>query len=127
VAETFTTSTDNIGLLLKNIYDDEELEEGATTEESSADWQEGQRQVRRHVKHYNLNAIISVGYRVNSVRAVQFLQWATRTLREHLTQGWTLNRQRFEENAEIWDQSKNHPFSSAFHSCDQRFTIEFLL
>lgn len=99
LAEVFDTSTDNIGLHLKNIYADEELAENATTEDSSVVRQEGQRQVRRRVKHYNLDAIISVGYRVNSRRAVQFRQWATRVLREHLTQGWTLNRHRFEENA----------------------------
>ncbi|WP_319941485.1 RhuM family protein [Halomonas jincaotanensis] len=55
--------------------------------------------MKRRVRHYNLDAIISIGYRVNSRRAVQFRQWATRVLREHLTQGWTLNRQRFAENA----------------------------
>ncbi|MCG5509127.1 RhuM family protein [Ectothiorhodospira lacustris] len=99
MADLFDTSTDNIGLHLKNIYADDELVEEATTEESSVLRQEGQRQVRRRVKHYNLDAIISVGYRVNSGRAVRFRQWATRILREHLTQGWTLNRQRFEENA----------------------------
>ncbi|AHK78753.1 cytochrome C [Ectothiorhodospira haloalkaliphila] len=99
MADVFDTSTDNIGLHLKNIYADDELVEEATTEESSVLRQEGQRQVRRRVKHYNLDAIISVGYRVNSGRAVKFRQWATRVLREHLTQGWTLNRQRFEENA----------------------------
>lgn len=99
MAEVFDTSTDNISLHLKNIYFDAELDETATTEESSVVRQEGHRQVRRRVRHYNLDAIISVGYRVNSRRAVQFRQWATRVLREHLTQGWTLNRQRFEENA----------------------------
>lgn len=99
LAEVFDTSTDNIGLHLKNIYADEELDENATTEESSVVREEGQRQVRRRVKHYNLDAIISVGYRVNSGRAVKFRQWATRILREHLTKGWTLNRQRLEINA----------------------------
>ena len=99
MADVFDTSTDNIGLHLKNIYADDELGEEATTEESSVLRQEGQRQVRRRVKHYNLDAIISVGYRVNSGRAVKFRQWATRVLREHLTRGWTLNRQRLEENA----------------------------
>lgn len=99
LADVFDTSTDNIGLHLKHIYADDELNEQATTEESSVVRQEGQRQVRRRVKHYNLDAIVSVGYRVNSGRAVKFRQWATRTLREHLTQGWTLNRQRFEANA----------------------------
>ena len=99
MAEVFDTSTDNISLHLKNIYADAELDQTATTEESSVVRQEGNRQVKRRVRHYNLDAIISVGYRVNSRRALQFRQWATRVLREHLTQGWTLNRQRFEENA----------------------------
>lgn len=100
MAELFDTSSDNVSLHLKNIYGDEELEESATTEDSSVVRQEGKRQVARNIKHYNLDAIISLGYRVNSRRAVQFRQWATRTLREHLTRGWTLNRQRFEANAQ---------------------------
>jgi prophage maintenance system killer protein len=99
LAEVFDTSTDNISLHLKNIYTAGELDEQATAEESSVVRKEGQRQVRRRVRQYNLDAIIAVGYRVNSMRATRFRQWATRTLREHLTRGWTLNRQRFETNA----------------------------
>ena len=99
MAELFDTSTDNISLHLKNIYGDGELEERATTEDFSEVRQEGTRQVRRKVKQYNLDAIISVGYRVSSRRAVLFRQWATRVLREHLIQGYSLNRQRFEANA----------------------------
>ncbi|HJW81937.1 MAG TPA: RhuM family protein, partial [Acidiferrobacterales bacterium] len=99
MAELFDSSTDNVGLHLKNIYADRELEEPATTEEYSVVQQEGSRQVRRDLKHYNLDAIFSVGYRVNSRRGVQFRQWATRLLKEHLTRGYTLNRQRFEQNA----------------------------
>lgn len=99
MAEVFDTSTDNISLHLKNIYAAGELDEAATTEESSVVRPEGARQVRRKVRQYNLDAIISVGYRVSSKRAVAFRQWATRTLREHLTQGYTLNRQRLEANA----------------------------
>jgi hypothetical protein len=60
---------------------------------------EGKRQVQRQLKHYNLDAIISVGYRVNSRRGVRFRQWATNTLREHLVRGYTINQQRFEHNA----------------------------
>lgn len=99
LADVFDTSTDNISLHLKNIFADGELSELATTEDSSVVRQEGKRQVTRQVKHYNLDAIISVGYRVNSKRAVLFRQWATGLLREHLTQGYTLNKRRFEENA----------------------------
>lgn len=98
MAEVFDTSTDNISLHLKNIFADGELGEEATTEDSSVVRHEGKRQVARKVRHYNLDAIISVGYRVSSKRAVQFRQWATRLLRQHLTQGYTLNRQRLETN-----------------------------
>lgn len=99
MADLFDTSTDNISLHLKNIYSDGELAEAATAEDSSVVRQEGKRKVTRQLRHYNLDAIISVGYRVSSKRAVLFRQWATRTLREHLTQGYTLNKQRLEANA----------------------------
>lgn len=58
---------------------------------------EGDRRVRRRIRHYNLDAIVSVGYRVYSKRAVRFCQWATRTLREHLVRGYTLNERRLAE------------------------------
>lgn len=79
------TSTDNISLHLKNIYSENELSESATTEDYSVVQKEGKRNVARTLKHYNLDAIISVGYRVNSKRGVQFRQWATKLLKEHLT------------------------------------------
>jgi hypothetical protein len=88
-----------VSLHLKNIYETGELGEEATTEDSPVVRREGNRNVTRTVKHYNLDAIISVGYRVSSKRAVLFRQWATRVLREHLTQGYTLNRHRLEANA----------------------------
>lgn len=81
MAEVFETSADNISLHLRNIYRDGELDEAATTEDSSVVRQEGSRQVRRTLRHYNLDAVISVGYRINSTRATRFRQWATRTLR----------------------------------------------
>lgn len=99
LSEILETSTDNIGLHLKNIYASDELVETATTEDFSVVQQEGQRSVSRKIKHYNLDAIISVGYRVNSKRGTQFRQWATGVLRDHLMQGWTLDRARFEHNA----------------------------
>lgn len=100
LADLFETSTDNISLHLKKIFDDGELNEAATTEESSVVRQEGKRQVQRNLKHYNLDAIISVGYRVSSKRAVQFRQWATRTLRDHLVHGYTLNEERLKSQQE---------------------------
>ena len=69
MAQLFDCSTDNIGLHLKNIYDTNELNKEATTEKISVVQQEGTREVRRNTLFYNLDAIISVGYRVNSIRA----------------------------------------------------------
>lgn len=97
MAELFDTSADNIGLHLKNIFSEGELGEPATTEDSSVVQTEGRRKVTRTVKHFNLDAIISVGYRVNSKRGVQFRQWATRVLHEHLVRGYTFNQTRLAE------------------------------
>ena len=99
LSEILDTSSDNVGLHLKNIYASGELIETATTEDFSVVQQEGQRSVSRKIKHYNLDAIISVAYRVNSKRGTLFRQWATTILRDHLMQGWTLDRARFERNA----------------------------
>lgn len=84
---------------LKNIFASGELERAATVSKMETVQHEGNRTVTRTIEHYNLDAVISVGYRVNSVRATRFRQWATRILREHLTLGYTLNRQRLEANA----------------------------
>ena len=97
MAELFDTSADNISLHLKNIYNDEELEREATTENFSAVQKEGKRRVRRTFTHYNLDAIISVGYRINSKRGVRFRQWATSVLKDHLIQGYTVNERRLAE------------------------------
>jgi prophage maintenance system killer protein len=97
MAELFDTSSDNISLHLKNIYTVGELKRSATTEDFSAVQKEGNRNVRRNRKHYNLDAIISVGYRVNSKRGVRFRQWATKVLRQHFIQGFTVNERRLAE------------------------------
>lgn len=103
----FDTSTDNIGLHLKNIFKEKELEEASTTEESSVVQKEGSRQVKRKIKHYNLDAIISVGYRVSSKRATQFRKWATQVLKQHLVEGYTLNQKRLEERGLEFEQALN--------------------
>jgi hypothetical protein len=90
----FDKDTDTIGLHLKNIYKDEELDEISTTEDFSVVQQEGKRKVTRNIKFYNLDAIISVGYRVNSKRGVQFRQWATQRLKDYLVQGYAINEKR---------------------------------
>ncbi|MBR5549092.1 MAG: virulence RhuM family protein [Kiritimatiellae bacterium] len=91
MATLFGCSTDNIGLHLKNVYSVGELSREATTEDFSVVRLEGSRQVRRTVTCYNLDAIISVGYRVNSVLGVKFRQWATGILKEYLLRGYSVN------------------------------------
>lgn len=94
MAELFDKDTDTIGLHLKNIYTESELGESATTEFFSVVQQEGKREVNRKIKFYNLDAIISVGYRVNSKRGTQFRQWATSRLKDYLVQGYAINEKR---------------------------------
>ncbi len=91
MAELFDCSTDNISLHLKNIFLEEELDEKSTTEFFSVVQKEGNRNVSRNVKCYNLDAIIAVGYRVNSKKATRFRQWATKTLKEYIIKGFVLN------------------------------------
>lgn len=91
MAELFDCSTDNISLHLKNIFREEELDEKSTTEFFSVVQKEGNRNVSRNVKCYNLDAIIAVGYRVNSKKATRFRQWATKTLKEYIMKGFVLN------------------------------------
>ena len=97
MAAVFASTTENIRQHLRNIFVDGELEESATTKDFLVVRSEGDRRVRRRIRHYNLDAIISAGYRVSSKRAVRFRQWATRTLREHLVSGYTLNQRRLAE------------------------------
>ncbi|MBX9705286.1 MAG: virulence protein RhuM/Fic/DOC family protein [Gammaproteobacteria bacterium] len=84
---------------LKNIYSTGELTKEATVSKMETVQREGNRLVMRQIEHFNLDVVISIGYRVNSVQATRFRQWATGVLREHLTKGYSINRQRFEENA----------------------------
>jgi prophage maintenance system killer protein len=105
MAELFDKDADTIGLHLRNIYVSGELDEQATTEDSSVVRQEGSRKVRRKIRSYNLDAIISVGYRVNSVKGTQFRIWATNVLRQHLVRGYTLHQARFEQNAAELEQA----------------------
>lgn len=94
MAELFNVSTDNVGLHLKNIYEDGELSREATTEESSVVQTEGSRKVQRPVTLYKLDAILAVGYRVRSPRGVQFRRWASTILKEYLTKGFVMDDER---------------------------------
>lgn len=102
MAELFGCSSDNISLHLKNIYESGELSFSATAEEISVVRQEGSRSVSRKVMFYNLDAIISVGYRVNSRRATQFRIWATGVLKEYMRKGFALDDERLKQGRAVF-------------------------
>lgn len=95
MAELFQTSVPNINMHLKSIYEDGELTESATIKDFLIVQKEGDRDISRKQKFYNLDAIISVGYRIKSQVATQFRIWATQRLKEYIIKGFVLNSERF--------------------------------
>jgi hypothetical protein len=104
MAELFHTTPENIGMHLKNIYYEEELVESATTKNFLVVQNEGARSVRRALQGYNLDAIIAVGYRVNSKRATQFRIWATQVLKEYIRKGFVLDDDRLKQGKQVFGQ-----------------------
>lgn len=91
MSELFECSTDNIGLHLKNIFEEDELDKNLTTEKISVVRKEGNRNVKRELEFYNLDAIIAVGYRVNSKKATKFRIWATNILKDYMIKGFVID------------------------------------
>lgn len=108
MAVLFECSSDNIGVHLKNIFNSEELDKGATTEKISVVQIEGDREVNRVTTFYNLDAIISVGYRVNSLRATQFRQWTTNIIRQFAIHGYVIDKKRMENGSFIGEDYFEH-------------------
>ncbi len=104
IATLFKTTPQNITIHLKKIYKEDELDEKATCKDYLQVQKEGKRQIRRKQRFYNLDAIISVGYRINSKRGTQFRQWATQRLKDHLVKGYTLNEKQLLQNLQQLDQ-----------------------
>ena len=96
MAELFLATKQNVSLHIKNIYDEGELEEASTVKDYLTVRQEGNRTVRRFVNYYNLDVIISVGYRIKSIRGTRFRQWANMILKDYLLKGYSIN-QRFQD------------------------------
>jgi hypothetical protein len=101
MAELYECSTDNVGLHLKKIFAERELDPAATTEESSVVQIEGGREVMRKVTFYSLEAIIAVGYRVSSPRATQFRTWATDRLKDYILKGFAIDKERFKRGTKF--------------------------
>ena len=98
MAELFDTTKQNISLHIKNIFEENELNETSTVKESLTVQNEGSRMVERKVKYYNLDLIISVGYRVKSIRGTQFRIWANKLIKEYLIKGYNLDSDRMKNN-----------------------------
>lgn len=94
LAELYKTTRQNIGQHLENIYKDEELPRDATIKKFFIVQQEGSRQVKREIEHYNLDVIIAIGYRIQSVVATRFRRWATERLHEYIQKGFSLDDER---------------------------------
>jgi len=105
IAEVFDIERSVITKHIRNIYKEKELDEKGTCAKIAQVQIEGGRQIKRNIEHYNLDAIISIGYRVNSKTATQFRQWATKTLREHITKGYTINRKQITKNYDAFMQT----------------------
>ncbi|MDO9465568.1 MAG: virulence RhuM family protein [bacterium] len=103
MAELFRTTKQNVSLHIRNIYEEEELSPQATVKEFLTVQKEGERKVRRKVEFYNLDMIISVGYRIKSRVATHFRQWATRHLREYIVKGFVLDDERLKNPNQPFD------------------------
>jgi hypothetical protein len=91
MVDLFQTTKQNISLHIKNIFEEGELEQSSTVKKYLTVRNEGVRNVSRELEHYNLDVIISVGYRVKSLRGTQFRIWATQTLKEYMLKGFAMN------------------------------------
>ena len=100
MAKLFETTPHNITMHIKNIYEDEELEQNSTCKDFLQVRNEGKRTVSRKLTHYNLDMILSVGYRIKSKTAVQFRKWATSILKEYLIKGYAINQKALKEQQE---------------------------
>jgi len=105
MAALFDCSTDNISLRLKNIFKENELDENSVTEEFSVTESDGK---AYNTKHYNLDAIIAIGYRVNSKRATAFRQWATSVLRDYAIRGYVIDKKRMENGTFLGEDYFEH-------------------
>jgi hypothetical protein len=97
IAQLFERDKSVISRHLRNIFKEGELEQEATVAKNATVQKESGRKVKREIEYYNLDAILSVGYRVNSKRGTQFRQWATQRLKEYLVQGYAINQKRLDE------------------------------
>lgn len=107
MAELFAKDVRIVNEHIGNLFSEQELQREATIRKFRIVRKEGHREVTREIEHHNLDVVISVGYRVKSQRGMQFRQWATQTLKQHLVQGYTLNQKRLQERGTEFEQVLN--------------------
>ena len=107
IADLFERDKSVISRHIKNIYKDWELSQKQTVANIATVQKEWEKKVKRNIDFYNLDMIISIGYRVDSVKATEFRKWATKTLKEHITKGFTINKKRLEQNYESFMKAVN--------------------
>lgn len=110
MAELFQTTPQNITIHIRSIYKEGELEKAVTCKEHLQVRQEGERRVKRQQKFYNLDVIISVGYRVKSIYGTRFRQWANKVLKEYLLRGYAINRRLEKLEKTVADHSEKIDF-----------------
>jgi len=102
VGRLFNVKKAAISKHVKNIFDTGELNKKSTVSILETVQTEGKRKIVRKIEYYNLDLILSIGYRVNSANATKFRQWATKTLRQHILEGYTINKKRLAKNYEAF-------------------------
>jgi hypothetical protein len=102
ISQLFNRDKSVISRHIKNIFKEEELDKNSTVAFFAIVQKEGKRIINRNIEHFNLDLILSVGYRVNSKIATQFRQWATQTLKQHITKGFTINESRIQQNKDLF-------------------------
>ena len=100
MANLYGTTKNNISMHMKNIFEEGELDKSSTVKKILTVQKEGTRDVKRNIEHYNLDAIIAVGYRINSKKATEFRIWATKVLKEYMVKGFALNDEKLKNNGE---------------------------
>ena len=105
IAQLFQRDKSVISRHIKNIFEEQELPKDSTVAFFATVQKEGKREVQRELEYFNLDMMISVGYRVNSKKATQFRIWATQTLKQHITEGFTINRSRIKQNHDAFLQA----------------------
>lgn len=104
MAILYNVSVSAVNQHLKRVFDDNELEQGSTIKKYLIVQNEGARQVRREVEHYNLQAIIAVGFKIENERAVQFRKWANQIVKDYTIQGWTMDVERLKRGGNLTDE-----------------------